>query len=394
MKNEKIWSRAYCWFLEHFVPIKKNKIVFSQFGGNGYGCNPKAIADEFLRREKDYDLVWILKKNADISKAGLPEGVRAVIPKDGSFNTLYELMTAKVWINNIHFNVLIDKGLKKRKGTIYLNTFHGGITLKNEGTDKHSYQADKELSLKEQMYRKDAEYVDYITSACDTEKHVLEEFYYGKGEIVKLGDARNDQVINGSLEVVKKVREFYQIPEDTKIILYAPTFRADMKLHWYDLNYEEIVEFLENTYDCNWVMMIRLHPRMASKAKKIIPASDKFINATGFLDMQDLVVAADMMISDYSSCVTDFMLTRKPAFLYVPDLENYIEKRGMYFTMEELPFPYAKTTQELMEAMEEFDVESYKKDVDAFVKRIGYLDDGQSSKRIVDFLEAKMEEKK
>ncbi len=394
MIDEKFWTRAFCWLVEHFVPVKKNKIVFSQFGGNGYGCNPKAIADEFLKRDKNYDLVWILKKSADVSKAGLPERVRAVVPKGGSFNTLYELMTAKVWVNNIHFNVLIDKGLKKRKGTIYLNTFHGGVTLKNEGTDKHSYQADKELSLKEQMYRKDSEYVDYITSACDTEKHVLEEFYYGKGEIVKLGDARNDQVINGSPEVIKKVREFYHIPEDTKIILYAPTFRADMKLHWYDLNYEEIVEYLEKMYQCNWVMMIRLHPRMASKAKKIIPASDKFINASGFLDMQDLVVAADMMISDYSSCVTDFMLTRKPAFLYVPDLENYIEKRGMYFTMEELPFPYAKTTQELMNVIEKFDAECYTKAVDAFVKRIGYLDDGQASKRIVDFLEAKMEGRK
>ena len=394
MKDKKRWTRLYCRFLEHFVPIKKKKIVFSQFGGNGYGCNPKAIADEFLKRGKDYDLVWILKKNADISKAGLPEGVRAVVPKGESFNTLYELMTAKVWINNIHFNVLIDKGLKKRKGTIYLNTFHGGITLKNEGTDKHSYKENQELSLKEQMYRKDAEFVDYITSACDTEKHVLEEFYYGKGKIVKLGDARNDQVINGSPEITQKVRDFYQIPEDTKIILYAPTFRADMKLHWYDLNYEEIVKYLERSYGCNWVMLIRLHPRMASKAKEIIPDSDKFINASKFLDMQDLVVAADMMISDYSSCVTDFMLTRRPAFLYVPDLDHYLEKRGMYFTMEELPFPYAKTTEELMEVMETFDAEKYKRDVDAFVKKIGYIDDGQSAKRIVDFLEKKMEEKR
>lgn len=135
-----------------------------------------------------------------------------------------------------------------------------------------------------------------------------------------------------------------------------------MKLHWYDLNYEEIVKYLERSYGCNWVMLIRLHPRMASKAKEIIPDSDKFINASKFLDMQDLVVAADMMISDYSSCVTDFMLTRRPAFLYVPDLDYYLEKRGMYFTMEELPFPYAKTTEELMEVMETFDAEKYKRD--------------------------------
>ena len=385
--------RRYCKFLKHFAPIQKKKIVFSQFGGNGYGCNPKAIADEFLRRGLDYDLVWLLKKNTDIKKAGLPEGVRGVISKDGGKNSLYELMTAKVWINNIPFNVLLNKGLEKRKGVIYLNTFHGGITLKKEARDKHNYKEPKQMSLKAQMHHKNAEYVDYITSACDTEDHVLEEFFYGHGEIVRLGDARNDNVINGNPEVEKAVREEYKIPDGTKIVLYAPTFRSDMKLHWYDLNYEEIIRGLEERYGCPWVMLIRLHPRLASKAKKIVPDSPKFINASKFLDMQDLIVASDMMISDYSSCVTDFMLTRKPAFLYVPDLEHYEKQRGLYFSMEELPFPYAKTTEDLLKCMEEFDADTYKEKVDAFVKKINYLDDGKSAARVVDFLLEKMGEK-
>lgn len=383
-------TRRYCWLIKHFVPVKKKKIVFSQFGGKGYGCNPKAIADEFLRRDKNYDLVWLLKKNTDISKAGLPKGVRGIAANELSLNSLYELMTAKVWVNNIHFNVLIDKGLEKRKGTIYLNTFHGGVTLKKEGTDKHSYKEKKELSKKEQMYRIDADYVDYITSACDTEEHVLEEFFYNKGEIVKLGDARNDVVVNGSEEVNRQVRDFYHIPDGTKIIMYAPTFRSDMKLHWYDLNYQDIVDSLEAKYQCPWVMIIRLHPRLASKAKKIIPKSPKFINGSNFLDMQDLVVASDMMISDYSSCVTDFMLTRKPAFLYVPDIDKYTKSRGLYFGLDELPFPAATTTEELKQVMDSFNELEYHEKVDKFVKRIGYLDDGQSAKRIVDFLEAKM----
>lgn len=383
-------SRRYCKLIRHFVPIKKNKIVFSQFGGKGYGCNPKAIADEFLKRDRDYDLVWLLKKNTDISKSGLPKGVRGVVANKNSLNSLYELLTAKVWINNIHFNVLIDKGLSKRKGNIYLNTFHGGITLKNEGKDKNTYKENAKLSNKELMYRKDAEYVDYITSACDTEKHVLEEFFYNHGEIVKLGDARTDVLINGAPEVEKKVRKKYKIPDGTKIILYAPTFRSDMKLHWYDLDYNEIINSLEKEYGCPWVMIIRLHPRLASKAKKIIPKSPKFINGSNYLDMQDLLVASDMMISDYSSCVTDFMLTRKPAFLYVPDIDEYIKSRGMYFGLDELPFPYARTTDKLMEVMSSFDEPTYIEKVNSFVKRIGYLDDGQSAKRIVDFLEEKM----
>lgn len=384
-------ARRKCWLIRHFRPVKKNKIVFSQFGGKGYGCNPKAICDEFLKRKEDYDLVWVLGKSLDRKKGGIPDGVRVVTGDEA----LEELLTAKVWINNIHFNVMIDKGLVKRKQTIYLNTFHGGITLKNEGKDKHTYKEKsyEELSQKEKMYRIDSQYVDYITSGCDMEEHVLEEFFYGHGEIVKLGDARTDVLVNGSPEIEKKVRKFYKIPEDTKIAIYAPTFRSDMKLHWYDLNYEEILDTLEAETGKPWVMLIRLHPRLAGKAKKIVPREKRFINASGYMDMQELAVASDLMISDYSSVITDFMLTKKPAYMYVPDLDKYLKSRGMYFKMEELPFPYARTTTELITCLKEFDEELYKEKVDKLIKQIGYVADGKASERIVDFLIDKMKKR-
>lgn len=396
-KKEKLgWSewyqlnkkRLFCWYYRHFKPIQKKKIVFSQFAGRGYGCNPRAICDEFLRRGDDYDLVWILGKTVTRKKSGVPNGVRTVSGK----NVHRELETAKVWINNIHFNVLLNEGVKKRKGTIYLNTFHGGITLKNQVTDKHNYNPKIEENLKEQMYHRDSEYVDYITCGCDMEVHVLEEFFYHHGEILMLGDARTDMLVNGSVEIEEKVREFYEIPEGTKIAIYAPTFRADKKLDCYNLAFDQVLDYLEKRDGCPWVMLIRLHPRLAKQTKKIVPDSPRYINAASYMDMQELSVASDLMISDYSSVITDFMLTRKPGFMYVPDLDKYLESRGMYFEMDELPFPYARTNEEFMQKLEHFDEAAYKEKVDAFVKKIGYIDDGQSAKRIVDFLIEKMEE--
>lgn len=376
------------WGYGHVMPIKKNKIVFSQFGGRGYGCNPKAICDEFLRRGEDYDLVWMLNKKIKTEDAHVPEGVR--ISRDE--NSIKELMTAKVWVNNIHFNELLKKGVYKRKETIYLNTFHGGITLKNEGKDKHSYRADRELSVKEQMYRKDAAYVDYITSGCEMEDHVLEEFFYGHGEILRFGDARTDVLVKGSPEIRREVREFYHVPEDTRLVIYAPTFRADMSLKWYDLEYEKVLDRLEDKYGCPWRMLIRLHPRIAKKSKELVPDTPRFIDASGYHDMQDLAVAADMMISDYSSVITDFMLTKKPAYMYVPDLQHYLDSRGMYFKMEELPFPYAQTNDEFLRCIEEYDQSSYEQKVGRFMEQIGYLADGEAARRIVDFLIQKMKE--
>ena len=102
--------------------------------------------------------------------------------------------------------------------------------------------------------------------------------------------------------------------------------------------------------------------------------------------MQDIAVAADMMISDYSSAITDFMLTGKPAFMYVPDLEEYMENRGMYYTMEQLPFPYAGTTDALIEEIAGFDGAAYAAKSKEFLEFIGYKADGHAAERIVDFL--------
>ncbi len=376
--------RWYRWY-----PMKKKKIVFSQFGGKGYGCNPRAICDEFLKRNAGYDLVWILGASATKESANIPDGVR-VVKGD---QALYELITAKVWINNIHFVVNWDKGLLKKKKTIYLNTFHGGITIKTEGKDKHTYKekAYEDLSQKEKCYRMDADNVDYITCACDVEKHVLDEFFYGKGEILKLGDPRTDMLVNGSPEDVKRVRDFYGIEDGTKVLVYAPTFRPDMKLDAYTMDYSRVLDVLQEMDGCPWKMLIRLHPRLAGKTKKIIPeGDDRLINAASYPDMQELALAADIMVSDYSSTITDFMLTRKPAFMYAPDLDYYIKKRGLYFNVDELPFPCSLDNDQLVQQIREFDSEQYKADVQAFIDRIDYLADGHSAERVVDFLISKM----
>ena len=377
-----------CRLIRLFKPVKRNKIVFSQFGGKGYGCNPRAICDEFLKRNAGYDLVWILGKSKSREEAGIPGGVRTVKGKQA----IYELLTAKVWINNIHFNKNYSKGLVKRPKTIYLNTFHGGITLKSEGSDKHTYKpkAYEDLSEKEKNYRVDSKYVDYVTCGGEVEKHVLNEFFYGHGKILELGDARTDILVNGSDESERAVRKWYGIGEDVGIVFFAPTFRNGMSLKWYDMDYVKVVKALEERTGRPWVMLIRLHPRLISKAKQLIPDSDKLINASDYPDMQDIAVAADMMISDYSSAITDFMLTGKPAFMYVPDLEEYMENRGMYYTMEQLPFPYAKTTDALIGEIERFDGAAYAKKSAEFLDFIGYKADGHASERIVDFLIEKM----
>lgn len=104
-------------------------------------------------------------------------------------------------------------------------------------------------------------------------------------------------------------------------------------------------------------------------------------------DMQELLAAADLLITDYSSCMFDMAIARKPCILYVPDLHEYIEhERGLYFDLRELPFPLAETMDELREVIRSFNRERYLDKVDAFLSRIGSFEDGNAAKRVCEFI--------
>lgn len=392
-KNKKTEeSKEYCEKIRKTKKIAKKKIVFSQFGGNGYGCNPKAICDEILRRGHKWDLVWLLKKGSDISKAGLPEGIRPCVANDGARNSLYELETAKVWINNIHFQALIGKGLVKRPETTYINTFHGGICIKREGTDRPNYAKKmSNMSEKVKNQMKDCEMVDFVTSGSDIADHTAMEFFHNHGQLLRTGDARNDIIIKGSKEIEEKVRKFYKLSSDTKIMLYAPTFRDNADLTCFDIDYEGILDALEQRDGCKWIAFAKMHPNLRKKAKELIPKSDRVKDVSAYIDMQELLVASDLMITDYSSGIADFMLSRKPGFMYAKDLEQYLSTRGLYFELDEMPFPVARNSEEMIEKIKNFDKEKYEADVQKFIDSIGYLDDGKASERIVDFLETIIE---
>ena len=104
-------------------------------------------------------------------------------------------------------------------------------------------------------------------------------------------------------------------------------------------------------------------------------------------DIQELLCAADIMVTDYSSCIFDFMLSRKPAFFYAEDIEKYNQERGFYFPMSETPFPIAQNTDELVKNLLEFNENKYLEEIDAFLKGKGAFEDGNASKRAADFIE-------
>lgn len=130
---------------------------------------------------------------------------------------------------------------------------------------------------------------------------------------------------------------------------------------------------------------------MISMSSALLPESPKIIDATLYPDIQELLAGADIAITDYSSCIFDFMLSKKPAFFYAEDVEKYNQERGFYFPMKEAPFPLATTTDGLIKAMLEFNNEEYPAKIDEFLKRQGAFEDGHASERVADLVEEILE---
>jgi CDP-glycerol glycerophosphotransferase len=156
----------------------------------------------------------------------------------------------------------------------------------------------------------------------------------------------------------------------------------------FSLDVEKTVQAISKKFNDDWVVIIRLHPWLLNYKDKFTPKGSNIIDATSYSDMQELLVASDILITDYSSCVYDFMLQYKPAFIFATDIKKYDNTRGLYYPLSSTPFPVAETNDELVEKIENFDYESYKENVAEFLKGKGCIEDGHASERVVELIKS------
>lgn len=363
------------------MPIQRNKIVFSNYKGNGYGCNPKYIAEEIIKRGLDYDLVWLSKNN--VNTDDIPKQFRIV--DFNSKQALKELITAKIWVDNYHKISMIKKGLEKREGQIYIQTWHGSLGIKKLEKQVSCLTENKDW---ENNAIKNSQMTDYWISNSEFETFVYKNSFWDVKNIKELGHPRNDIFFRDNERIIKKVRQFYDISDNKKIFLYVPTFRDDGDISWYDLDYQMLLNALIERFAGDWVLMIRHHPRIAKEQiSLILHDNENIIDVTYYSDIQELLISADVVMSDYSSCIFDFMLTKRPAFIYATDIKKYNSERGFYYPLEATPFPIATNNKQLVQNIKNFDFKEYKQKVEIFLKEKGCIEDGKASERVVDLIQ-------
>lgn len=351
-------------------PIQKNKIVINNLNGKGYGDNSKYIVEELLENSEDLDIVWLLR-DLTREKAGLPNKVRSV--KLNSFKSIYEMTTAKIWLESNR----LGKHLFKRKMQFYIQTWHGGLGLKKIGGDV-PYRMDKR-NIK--LAKRDSNMADLYISNSKHLTDIYRRAFWYEGEILESGFPKNDVLFKEKKQYRERVRELYGLNENDKILLYAPTFRDGARFDPYDIDFSFLSNKLNNEFDQKWVFIAKLHPNIdSSKFYDIFPK--EIINASSFPDMQELVLGIDALVTDYSSCMFDSAMAKIPTFLYASDIKSYVDERGFYFNMNELPFSFSENTENLAAAMSNYDKEKYQNSLKGFYKKVGLFDDGYAAEKV------------
>jgi len=359
-------------------PIKPRKIVFDNYMGKGYGCNPKYVAEKLLEKYPGkFEVVWIVSKG-DSTRSEIPSWIKKV--NYSSSEALREFATAKVWVSNYHKISFVKKGMFKRKGQYFIQMWHGSLGIKKIENDVSCLTVDKNWL---RLAKRSSKMVDFWISNSSFEDDVYRRAFWNVRNILRYGHPRNDILLQGSDAALKKVRAHFKL-EEQKILLYAPTFREDYRLDCYRIDFEAVQRVLQSKYGGEWVVLVRLHPRVRKYIKKILPRSPGIFDATYYTDIQELVASADCMITDYSSCIFDFMLTRRPGFIFAPDLEEYDKERGFYYPLQSTPFPIARNNEELFSCIARFDGALYRSEVDTFLKDKGCIEDGHASERVAD----------
>lgn len=356
--------------------IKRDKIIAFNHWGLGYFCNCKYIFEALHKVRSDMEYVWVY---CGEGVADFPAWVRTIDPVSPEF--YLEYYTAGIIVTNIEFRML---GCK-RSGQYLISTWHGIGPWK-----KMQYGMTEHLNPKmRQLYEETWEACDLMTAASDFCDYVYRGSFLYKGVIEHWGYPRNDAFFMAN-HFREKVFDYYGIDSSKKVVLYAPSYRnyvvenfeenkiADL----YDIDLAKTAEKLSERFGSDFIVMYRVHHHYYHVFDISNVVKDA-IDATFYPDIQELLVAADVLITDYSSCMWDFSLSRKPVFLYYHDADEYDEKyQGFYLHPDRYPYPKGHTNDELFEAIENFNEKEYQKQICEWFDTYGTYDDGHASERV------------
>lgn len=351
-------------FLFQQLPLKEGYVFLESFSGMSYGCNPKYIYSEAIKRYPKLTYIWSIN-DTSTEIVGDPIMVRRL-----SVRYLYYLAVSKYIITNTEFALLG----RKRASQIYVNTQHG-TPLKKMGYDN--------LTDMKSRKSKNGRW-SLLVSPSYYATQIFRTAYGFDGEVVELGYPRNDRFASVDTESIDELKRDLELDESDIVVFYAPT--------WRELGSVRVPDFdcMIDESKLNIKILVRFH-HLDIRCDVLFSSSNIINVSDNRYDVQELCILSEFLITDYSSIMFDFLILQRPIILYTYDLDDYKDiQRGIYLEFSKLPF---------MQANDEVELREY------FLKTVGSIggpeliagynemlaifcpyDDGNSSARVLDYL--------
>lgn len=371
------------------ISIDHKLVFFQSFMGRGYTDSPKALYRAMLAdpRFDDYRFVWAFRDPKKYRHH--PDMKRAQVVRHNSDEFYQAFAAAGTWIMNLRIHAWVDP----KPGQVFVQTWHG-TPLKRIGCDIEVQTAgaisdNQDLaekfridSPKQTWFLSPSEFAsDCFRTAFDMAR------YHDHDIIIQEGYPRNDFLVNYTPHDVAAIKKRLLIPDDKKVLLYAPTWRDDQHDARVGYTFRAELDFdrLQEELGDDWVVLFRAHYYVAS--------SFDFSRYLGFVydvsgedDISELYVVSDVLVTDYSSSFFDYAVLGRPILFYMYDYEFYAgQLRGFYLSLDGLPGPISQTQDALLDDLARLDEISgeYAERYAAFRARYCALDDGHVSERVL-----------
>ncbi|MFF9091868.1 CDP-glycerol glycerophosphotransferase family protein [Streptomyces sp. NPDC014802] len=355
---------------QRMLPVRKDTAVFAAYWNADYACNPAAIHQKLLELAPHVKTTWVLKPGARNTP---PAGTTVVRP--GSWGFWKAMARSKYLVNNVNFPTLVVK----RPGQIFVQTHHG-TPLKRMGVDLVDYpigQAD--LDMETLIKRIDR--WDYSISANSFTTAIWNRAYPAEYTSLDYGYPRNDVLVNATEEDRARARAKLGLAAEQKVVLYAPTHRDYQAVPKPLLDLEHFAERLGDGF----TVLSRVHYFNLGTGPGAADGSP-VVDVSGYPSVEELYLAADCLLTDYSSLMFDYALLDRPIVLFANDWEVYRATRGTYFDIHvESPGHVVETEQDLLDV---FLTGRWCDDTSAkaraeFRRRFCEFDDGRAAERVV-----------
>ncbi|MDT0275107.1 CDP-glycerol glycerophosphotransferase family protein [Blastococcus goldschmidtiae] len=346
--------------------------VYNSFLGQ-YSDNPRAIYERLFDVEAGHAHVWLRGEGHDHA---FPEGVDTVAL--GTPDSVAALEAADVVVSNI----CLEPPWTKRPEAVYLQTWHG-TPLKLIHYDEPSVGPDDDERLGRDVARWDC----LLSPNRASTARLRSAFRFG-GRVVETGYPRNDVLVAGDRDLRRAaVRARLGLDDGTRAVLYAPTWRDDER-DALDVPLGLDVDSFVAGMGEGCSLLVRTHYYMAGRTSW--QERPGVLDVSGYPDIRDLYLAADVLVTDYSSVMFDFAVTGKPMVFYAYDLAHYRDSlRGFYFDLlAEAPGPVVESLPALLDALSRPDAMRvrYGDRYDRFRERYCHLDDGRATDRAIELL--------